>query len=395
LRPPELTTFCQVQFIQNSCDCPAANMNDSAQCTTLINQANDRISEIVEGKWSQANVKIQIVFWPKRLIIQVEEKISVGNEKKRLTTSLEDRSDGLRQFIALINFLESQNADNPVLLIDEAETHLHYDAQADLMQIFARQPFVSKIIYTTHSAGCLPEDIGNGIRIIVPDRKKEDSTIENHFWADHTPGFSSLLFRMGASALAFVPMRKAVFVEGATDMILLPTMFRQVIERAYLGFQIVPGLSEASKTGLSLLRNEAPTVAFLVDNDEAGKEIRNDLEETGVCPSTIFTLPNQNHCLVLEDYIEDEIYLKAINEELQNWTSTSQSIGTEDLPTNNRPYEFKQWCKAQGIEPISKRVLAYRLLDLATVQEHGMLVKAEFQEAFKELYESISATLEI
>jgi predicted ATP-dependent endonuclease of OLD family len=373
----------------------AANMNDSAQCTTLLSQANDRISEIVEGKWSQANVKVQIQFWPKRLTILVEEKISVGNEKKRLSTNLEDRSDGLRQFIALLNFLESQNAENPILLIDEAETHLHYDAQADLMQIFARQPFVSKIIYTTHSAGCLPEDIGSGIRIIVPDRGKENSTIENHFWADHTPGFSSLLFRMGASALAFVPMRKAVFVEGPTDMILLPTMFKQVIKRAYLGFQIVPGLSEASKTGLSLLRNEAPTVAFLVDNDEGGQEIKEKLEKSGVCSSTIFTLPNQNHCLVLEDYIEDEIYLEAVNIELQSWTSISQPFCSEDLPISNRPRALKQWCEARGSKTISKRVLAYRLLDFASNEEQKNLVKAEFNELFEELYQSISTMLEI
>jgi predicted ATP-dependent endonuclease of OLD family len=54
----------------------------------------------------------------------------------------------------------------PILLLDEIETHLHYDAQADLAQMLAKQEIVAKVIYTTHSMGCLPEDLGTGVRFI-------------------------------------------------------------------------------------------------------------------------------------------------------------------------------------------------------------------------------------
>ena len=68
-----------------------------------------------------------------------------------------ERSAGLRQFVALLAFIEHEAADEDViLLVDEAEAHLHYDAQADLVRVFSKQTVADKIIYTTHSAGCLP-----------------------------------------------------------------------------------------------------------------------------------------------------------------------------------------------------------------------------------------------
>ncbi|WP_019498570.1 AAA family ATPase [Pseudanabaena sp. PCC 6802] len=131
----------------------AISKNDQARIGTILNKANDQITRVVQGKWSQSGVKVT-------LSISNNYTLNVLIEdERRDCTNLYDRSDGLRQFVALINFLEAEHADQkPILLIDEAETHLHYDAQADLMNMFATQQLASKIIYTTHSAGCLPED---------------------------------------------------------------------------------------------------------------------------------------------------------------------------------------------------------------------------------------------
>lgn len=80
------------------------------------------------------------------------------------------QSDGTRQMVALLAFIANESANtNPIILIDEAEQHLHYDAQADLVRIFERQPDASKVIYTTHSAGCLPSDIAIGVRGVIPN----------------------------------------------------------------------------------------------------------------------------------------------------------------------------------------------------------------------------------
>jgi predicted ATP-dependent endonuclease of OLD family len=49
---------------------------------------------------------------------------------------------GLRWLIALHAFLAARGAQKPILLVDEAETHLHYDAQADLIDALMNQRVV-------------------------------------------------------------------------------------------------------------------------------------------------------------------------------------------------------------------------------------------------------------
>ncbi|MFO0047521.1 MAG: ATP-dependent nuclease [Pseudanabaena sp.] len=370
----------------------ALSTDDQAKVQTFLKKANFQITNVVKDKWSQSRVKVSLSTNGLTLHVHIE------NEQMDCT-NLEDRSDGLRQFVALINFLESEHADQrPILLIDEAETHLHYDAQADLMNMFAEQQLAAKIIYTTHSAGCLPEDLGNGVRCVLPIKDKEASKIENNFWAidkqDKRAGFSPLLFSMGASSLAFIPIRKAVFVEGATDMLLLPTMLRQASNKSYLGFQIAPGLSETKNSFLRQLKNEAPTLAFLVDNDKAGKKLSENLKDAGVDESQIFSLPSVEGC-VLEDCIRKELYLEAVNKVLQDWNQNVPIILLEELPDINRPKAVEDWCQAKNINRPDKKNIAYCLLDFATGERQEFLVQKNLKQSFKELHDSIVKCLKI
>jgi predicted ATP-dependent endonuclease of OLD family len=93
-----------------------------------------------------------------------------------------------------------------------------------------RQPIAQQVIYTTHSAGCLPPDIGTGVRPIIPSESGGTSTLSNSFWTEG-PGFTPMLLAMGASAAAFAPTRYAVLTEGASDMLLLPTLLREATGR--------------------------------------------------------------------------------------------------------------------------------------------------------------------
>ena len=125
----------------------------------------------------------------------------------------------------LLPLFESQALDvAPVLLIDEADAHLHLNAQADLVSLLMKQNKAAQVLYTTHSPGCLPSDLGTGIRLV--EREDSTSSIESHFWTNKAPGFGSLLYAMGANAAAFSTCRRAVLAEGPSDMIMLPTLLR-------------------------------------------------------------------------------------------------------------------------------------------------------------------------
>ena len=77
------------------------------------------------------------------------------------------------------------------------------------------------------------------MRVISPIEGRDRSKIKNWFWSEG-PGFSPVLLGMGATALAFASMRRAVLAEGASDLILLPTLLREITGEADLEFQIAP-----------------------------------------------------------------------------------------------------------------------------------------------------------
>lgn len=218
----------------------AIQTGDTAQVATIRATANERLTKVFASSWFQSNIAVG--FDTDGLVLRI-----FVTEDKTKYTSIAERSDGLRQFVALLAFATlKQSQKVPILLIDEAETHLHYDAQADLVQMLTRQEIVSKVIYTTHSIGCLPEDLGTGVRLIGIDAKDNNiSRVQNWFWKSDRPGFSPLLFGMGATTLSFIPIRNAVVVEGIVDTILWPTLLREATQRSYLDFQVVPGASES------------------------------------------------------------------------------------------------------------------------------------------------------
>ena len=360
---------------------------------SIVNKANIKLQKIYHEKWSQA--KVQPVLNVNAYILRV----SVINQEGE-NFELNQRSEGLRQFTALINFLEVEHAEQPILLVDEAELHLHYDAQADLMKIFSQQQFASKIIYTTHSVGCLPEDLGTGVKLVAPienEDNEERSEIIKNFWSkDKRPGLMPLLFGMGASQLAFMTIRQSVFVEGASDMLLLPTLFRQAIKKDYLGFQIIQGIAETKRTKYGLLENHAPVVAFLVDNDGAGKEYRRDLIEAGIDEARIFDLPDWNEALVLEDYIRKDLYLEIVNSYIRKWNSddvASKLMSLDDIPQSDRPLAVKEWCKKHSLKKIPKVDIAYCLLDFATGERQETLIEDSLVPHLSKLHENILTIL--
>jgi predicted ATP-dependent endonuclease of OLD family len=150
--------------------------NDTGDVVRILTEANARLAEEFTA-WTQYPIEVR--FDNDGNILRIHVSTLGGGY-----TALSERSDGLKQFVALISLTAANPGTMPpILLIDEAESHLHYDAQADLVQVFARQDAAAQIIYTTHSAGCLPEDLGAGIRIIEPMQASNHSRVLNRFWS--------------------------------------------------------------------------------------------------------------------------------------------------------------------------------------------------------------------
>lgn len=335
---------------------------DGTRLRTGLKKANARLRERVQPTWKQAQLAVHLNINGSLLEIFVDELTPGGDQ-----TVISERSDGLREFIALVCFLQIRESGvPPVLMIDEAETHLHYDAQADLIDLLLNHVKTSKVIYTTHSPGCLPPDLGTGIRLVAPDAARAGaSVLRSDFWSSDEPGFNPLLFAMGAGAAAFSVCRRAVLAEGASDMILLPSLIRAATGATELGYQVAPGLGSAF-AGLGD-HAIAAQVAYLADGDKAGKDYQKHLLGAGVQPDRVLTLPDGQ---AIEDLITLDSYLAAVNALMHDSGYTGKPVVAANL-TGTGPVakRLKDWAQRNANNiPSHNAVASYLVQDPARIQ---------------------------
>jgi len=358
-----------------------------------IRNANAKLKQVFDKAWTQSDIKIHLG-WDKPLIqIMVEERDAGDFEY----ITVDKRSDGLRQYIALFAFIIKEDVKTPILLIDEAELHLHYDAQADLIQTLTRKDLASKIVYTTHSAGCLPEDLGSGVKLVIPEKDGDTfstSKIENKFWNSDNLGFSPILYGMGANTLAFFPTRKAVIVEGQSDPLLLPTIFRQSSGLEFNNFQIVPGMANLSSKNIPMLALQGQRVAYLVDNDDAGDEYIEQLKEAGIQDKYLFKVCSSEPSIVtVEDLIDDKVFSEAIETYLHRFMPEITAITANHFDGTGKAQKMKKFERDNNIK-ISKVDLAYIILEISEAKADKVIFNKSFKKAINELRKKLAKVLE-
>jgi predicted ATP-dependent endonuclease of OLD family len=350
--PPALNNILSVAEIDNETLIEAFDETNSGVQESIIEDGNENLKKKYNQYWNQADVYPRLKLENNGIRILLRFVNSYND--------LSDRSDGLKQFIALLAFaLNNDKHNDLILLIDEAEIHLHYAAQADIVQLFERQKIVNSIFYSTHSAGCLPSDLGTGIRAVQPIRDKENkettiSEIRNSIWSN-SAGFSPILLAMGANIIAFSMARKALIAEGPSETILLPRLLRESSDNSELEFQIAPGLASISVDKCKDLDLEASRVAFIVDGDEGGKKIKKKLTDAKYKSSQIISLPKDH---VLEDFIDKEVLLNATNSIIEKFQTKSLVLVASSISTTNSIKFLEDECIKQGIKFPSKVLIA-------------------------------------
>ncbi len=389
----------------------AARSDDRATLDTLRDAADERL-ESAFREWRQAELHVTLSLNQTSLQLQVRDRATA----KR--TRLDDRSDGLRRFAALVAFTARHGGNanvRPVLLIDEAETHLHYGAQADLVRVFERQQAAETIIYTTHSIGCLPTDLGASIRVVSPHPKTQSrSVIRNSVWAadGHAVGITPMMLAMGATALAFTPARRAVIGEGPTEAILLPTLIREALPPSELenglGYQVVPGVSEVDPDDAYGLEMEAGAVAYLVDNDEGGRAHRRKLSKRAKEDGRVILLGEggpsvesgdeasagdgaaaANEGLCTEDFVDAEILTQAVNTILSRQAKAAATrLTASELPDAGRGAFIEKWGLREHGFRINKVGVAQEALDIG--RDRGSLLERSRKAYLRSLHKALA-----
>jgi predicted ATP-dependent endonuclease of OLD family len=359
-----------------------------ADLHTEQNRVNRILKERMED-WGQRKLTVALHIDQVGIEVQIEDR-----ETDRLMR-FNEGSAGLQRYVALIAFVyryaEAERT-NPILLIDEAETHLHYEAQAELVRVLERQAAAQSVIYTTHSIGCLPEDLGAAIRV-VEILGHERSRILVSAWTGKV-GLSPLVLAMGANALAFTPARSAVIGEGPSEAILLPTLFRQARPKTDhdkpIGFQVAPGISEVHEDDAAELEAEAGSVVYLIDSDEGGREHAEKLPQRAHDDGRVIEVQQDDGVAVCtEDFIKPEFFVAAFNSVIEETRSqVNDRITVDALPESGRGAWMKEWCESRGAELISKTHLAERILEIGRTEDKP-LIDGDRTEQLLALHETL------
>jgi hypothetical protein len=370
---PALTNLCALADLDLEEVVAALDTGRGPHVEKLIEKANVNLKQGFQDTWGQSDVYPRFSPPNDRIL-----RLYIATEGNEDYSHVDERSDGLRWFMALHAFLGAVHTRQPILLVDEAETHLHYDAQTDLIDALMRQRVAQMTIYTTHSIGCLPPDLGRGIRAILPERDAERSQIFNSYWSvepkdRNRVGYAPLLFAIGAQMLPLTIPRFAVIAEGPSDALLLPSLLREASGTGVLTYRVIPGLSELPLEDMARLTEEAGKVLFLVDGDQSGDNLRQQLTSAKIDPALVLTLGELRDGCTLEDVVHGQLLADAINAELAAWGMGSAQLAAEELPAVGRWAWLATW---NGITPeefnrLNKLRIAQRVVDIYRERSQG------------------------
>jgi predicted ATP-dependent endonuclease of OLD family len=354
---------------------------DRARRKGLLEEANGRLKTAL-GSWSQSDSRLEFDLEGSRLdiLVQNEKGFDVRNRFKAFST----RSHGYRQFIALQIFALLKEIDGATLLIDELEQHLHYDAQADMIQLLTAEKRIGKVIYATHSAGCLPEDLASGVKLVRWKKSdQQNSEVINRFWSlDNTGGLAPLLLGMGATTMSFLPTRRALVGEGATEMLLLPRLLQEARGSETLGFQILHGLSNFNLTGIPVIDKPLAKCAFITDNDQGGESLKSRLLKAGVDKDYILSIDRFKSAITVEDLIDEAVWLEAVDTVAKQH---NLALELNTAPASGRVAELPPDLQERKID------IAYTILDIGTRNPEKKLTGEGHLESLRELAEGVIA----
>lgn len=126
---------------------------DVAERNNLQQRLGDAVTRHIRKVWPKHPITIRFQIDTEAIAFLVED-----DGVKYSAKSTEQRSDGFRQFISFLLTISAENTtgqlSHTLLLLDEPETHLHPQAQEDLMRDLIRITSSKEeniVIYATHS----------------------------------------------------------------------------------------------------------------------------------------------------------------------------------------------------------------------------------------------------
>lgn len=150
-------------------------LTSPAPIRNLESLLSDKVTEHIKTAWPEHPVEIRFEINNNKISLLIEDN---GVKHKAKTTS--QRSDGFKQFISFLLTLSTERVNKDlrktIMLLDEPETHLHPQAQLNLMKELIKLTTDLKhiVLYATHSNYMIDKvNLQRNIKVI---KKKNETT---------------------------------------------------------------------------------------------------------------------------------------------------------------------------------------------------------------------------
>lgn len=354
----------------------ARRMKSGLSTKAIQENVDAKLRDLCSG-FSQGNTECAIQIGSDHLEFLIREPDASPTGYTKLAL----RSDGFRRFLSTALFAVGEPGQaRPILVVDEIERHLHYDAQSDIITMLEKQRWAANVVYTTHSLGCLPSD-WSGLKVVQKSGPLE-SKVVNKYWS-LGEGYRPLIDASGAASLAFLPLRPALLVEGATDALLLPSLMREACGLQSLEYSVVPGLTNAE--AIPRIARVGSSVQFCVDNDKSGRRIASALEkEYGKTPVHFYSTEDG---VELEDFVRYDVLAEAASRYMARYSLPT--VPGMDLVGRRRAKKLEDVLKKRGQEG-GKADIVYELLAMLREEPTTSIVEPTRLTELRDLHSHVA-----
>ena len=302
--------------------------NSPSKLIKFLNIASKKLTERLNPSWKGEAINVELRLNPGNILSVV---LSDVHKDGTITNTglLNRRAEGFKwTFSFIINFAaETQKAElkEAILLLDEPARNLHPTQQMGISDLLKNLAGSNQVLYATHSPFMIFDYTPGNLLVVELDKKKHLSKIFYEYWKADDATLTPILYGLSKGLVDSITNREMgynsrplIIVEAMSDTMYLNAFdkFLQDPNISMNPLNVVPAYNKNSVLPLSIFYHTHGYNTFvLLDNDYESNQIAEQLKNNKFSePQIIFFESDGNLLQSIEDYMEVDDYLYAVNQ---------------------------------------------------------------------------------
>jgi len=302
--------------------------NSPSKLIKFLNTASKNLTQRLNPSWKGEAINVDLRLNPGNILSVV---ISDIHKDGTITNTglLNRRAEGFKwTFSFIVNFAaETQRSElkEAILLLDEPARNLHPTQQTGISDLLKNLAGSNQVLYATHSPFMIFDYTPGNLLVVELDRKKHLSKIFYDYWKADDATLTPILYGLSKGLVDSITDREVgnnsrplIIVETMSDTMYLNAFdkFLQDPNISMNPLNVVPAYSKNSVLPLSIFYHTHGYNTFvLLDNDYESNQIADQLKNNKFSePQIIFFESDGNLLQSIEDYMEVDDYLYAVNQ---------------------------------------------------------------------------------